>query len=160
MNTSVGPFSAALRKSIRLRSCGAISEVEMIGMPLAHVGGTPLPAGDDVGASGHGNAVVEAEVALLLAHTAPVGRVERRTHAQISNRGSSAFPLCRKMFYRTTRYREAERREKYKWHPIRGWCRRRHAPSSTNSIQAKSPRSICSTCWSSGSVRGVARCTL
>jgi len=53
----------------------AISQVEMIGILRPHLEGTPIPAGDEVGAGGHVNAIVEAEVALLLAHAAPVGRV-------------------------------------------------------------------------------------
>src|SRR6195952_4246101 len=44
----------------------------------------PVPAGDQFGAIGHVNAVVEAEIALLLAHAAPIRRIERRRHARIS----------------------------------------------------------------------------
>ena len=58
----------------------AIAEVQMAGMPRTHVGRTPLPAGNDVGAASHRDAIVEAEVAILLAHAAPVGRIKRRGH--------------------------------------------------------------------------------
>jgi hypothetical protein len=50
----------------------AISEIEMGGLVLAHLAGTLLPAGDHFDASGYRCAVVEAEVAFLLAHLAPV----------------------------------------------------------------------------------------
>src|ERR1700730_7242746 len=63
----------------------AITQVEMRGISPAHVRRKPVPASDDVGASGYRNAVVETEVPLLLAHLAPVQRVERRCHREISN---------------------------------------------------------------------------
>src|ERR1700682_3784061 len=59
----------------------AIFEVEMIGILRPHLRRTPFPARDHVAAAGHGDAVVEPEVAVWLAHRAPVGRVERCTHA-------------------------------------------------------------------------------
>src|SRR6266851_2406818 len=82
------PFFPRFEKVDTIALAPAISEVEMAGMPRAHLQGKPFPAGDDVGASGHGNAVVEAEVTLLLAHIAPVRRIGRRRHAQISNCGA------------------------------------------------------------------------
>jgi hypothetical protein len=57
-----------------------VSEVQMAGMPRTHVGRLLLPAGNDVGAASHRNAIVEAEIAILLAHAAPVRRVKRRRH--------------------------------------------------------------------------------
>src|SRR5229473_5228018 len=63
----------------------AVSEVEMIGVARPHFGGTPVPAGNHVGASSYGNAVVETAVAIFRGHGAPVGRIERRSHAQNSN---------------------------------------------------------------------------
>ena len=140
----------------------AISEVEMAGMPRAHFGGTPVPAGDDVGASGHRDAVVEAEVELLLAHGAPVRRIERRRHRKISKSGRQRmrFHFAGKCSTATTQSAATKRNDGRcdKW-PIRDWCGRPHAPSSINSIPAKSRRSICSTCWSSGSPRSTARST-
>jgi len=52
----------------------------MIGIPRPHLRRAPFPARDHIAASGHGDAVVETEVTVLLAHIAPVGRIERRTH--------------------------------------------------------------------------------
>jgi len=46
------------------------------------------------------NAVIEAEVALLLAHAAPVRRIWWRRHAG-NLQSRPVFPLCRKMFYST-----------------------------------------------------------
>src|SRR4030088_837754 len=135
----------------------AISEVEMIGIPATHLGRAPFPAGDDVGASSHGNAVVETAVTAFLAHAAPVRRVERRTHAQISYLGRSAFHFAGKCFTGLPAIEKRNDKEKHKWHLIRNWCGRRRAPSSINSIQAKSRRSTCLTCWSGGSPRSMAR---
>src|SRR4029079_19231383 len=102
------PFFSRFEKVDTVALARAISEVEMIRILRTHLGRTPLPAGDDVGASGYRYAVVEAEVTLFLAHLAPVRRIGGRRHAQISHCGhsASAFPLCRRIFYRTTRYRE------------------------------------------------------
>ena len=90
----------------------------MAGIPRAHLGRAPLPAGDDLGAALNRLAVVEAEVALLLAHGAPVRRVRWRRHAEISlSRWPRAFPLCRKMFYRTRsiRYQAEAKRGRHHW---------------------------------------------
>src|SRR5436190_2140430 len=62
----------------------SVSEIEMVRIASAQYCGTLLPAGNDVGASSHGKAIVEPEVKLLLAHCAPVRRVKRRGHAQFS----------------------------------------------------------------------------
>ena len=99
----------------------AIAEIEMIGIARAHLARTPIPAGDDVGASGHRHAVVEAEVAVLpgsccASPGASNGVVMLKISESRANFGP--FPLCRKMFYRTTaiRYRDSgTTRERYKW---------------------------------------------
>ena len=52
----------------------AVAQIDMIGQPLAHVGGALLPARGHLGAPRHRDAVVEAEIARLLAHGAPVQR--------------------------------------------------------------------------------------
>jgi hypothetical protein len=61
------------------------------------------PAGDDLAAARHRDAVVEAEVALLLAHAAPVRGAEWRIHCRIHlvvMAGTMpAIPLCGKMVY-------------------------------------------------------------
>src|SRR5258707_13701340 len=96
-------FFASLDEIDAIALARTVSEVEMVGISRTLLRRAPLPAGDDLGASGHCNAVVETFVTVFLAHPAPIGRVERRTHAQISGLGlSSVFPLCRKMFYTAT----------------------------------------------------------
>src|SRR3954449_13304480 len=80
---------------------GAVSHIEMVSVPRAHLGRTPLPCGNYFRAAGHRKAVVETEIALLLVHLAPVRRIERRGHAKSSIARCSAFLLCRKMIYRT-----------------------------------------------------------
>jgi hypothetical protein len=77
----------------------------MAGMPRTHVGRASLPAGNDIGAASHGNAIVKAEITILLAHAAPVGRVKRRGHAEspVATSNPNAFPLYEKMFYSTKR---------------------------------------------------------
>src|SRR3984893_17807739 len=107
-----GAVVARLEKVDPVALARAVAQVEMIAIARPHLGRALVPAGDDVGAAGDRFAIVEAAVAVLLAHAAPVQRVERRAHAQISDSGSpGGFPLCRKLFYRTTlsAIREAER---------------------------------------------------
>src|SRR4030081_3352820 len=125
---------ARFKKVDTIAFARTVSEVEMIGISFAHFSGAPLPAGNDVGAISDGHAVVEAAITLFLIHAAPVRRVERRSHAQISNRDAlSAFPLCRKMFYRTTQSAKGMRNYgRRKWHLIRSWYARRRALSSIN----------------------------
>src|SRR5450631_2755183 len=65
----------------------------MIGIPRPHLRRTPFPARDYVAASGHGDAVVETEVTVLLAHVAPVRRIERRrTHPKNLQLRRTALP--------------------------------------------------------------------
>src|SRR5580704_14416845 len=94
------PAVGGFKKVDAVAFARAISEVQMAGMPRTHVGRAPLPAGNDIGAASHRNAIVEAEITILLAHAAPVGRVKRRGHAKspVAERNPNAFPLCRKMF--------------------------------------------------------------
>ncbi len=61
----------------------AIAEIQMVGVALAQVGRTPLPARHDLAAAGHGLAIVETAVELGPAHFAPVRRVKRRRHAKL-----------------------------------------------------------------------------
>ena len=112
----------------------AVAQVEMSGMPLAQFRGALLPAGDHLGAAGNRDAVVEAEVAVLLAHAAPVRRVEWRRHPSISFQPVAGVSTLRKMFYSTItiRYHEAERTGECAWLIIRDWFGKRPAPSSTN----------------------------
>src|SRR5437016_5259544 len=77
------PLIATPARTFELAS--AIAEIEMIGIALAQVGRTPLPASDNVAASGHRNGIVEAEIAILLAHAAPVQRGEGCRHSELSN---------------------------------------------------------------------------
>src|ERR1700739_2772028 len=97
----------------------AVSEVEMLGMPRALSTRSPVPASDDVATPHHSRAVVETVVTILLAHAAPVRRIERRTHSQIS-KSFASFPLLREMFYRATQSAiEKPTKGRCKWHPIK-----------------------------------------
>ncbi|WP_229182283.1 hypothetical protein [Bradyrhizobium oropedii] len=58
----------------------AVCEVEMFGVLLPHHRGALFPAGGHLGAALDGHAVVQTEVALLLAHRAPVQRGKQRCH--------------------------------------------------------------------------------
>src|SRR5260370_23887602 len=154
------PFFTRFEKVDTIALARAVSEVEMAGMSRTQLQGKPFPAGDDVGASSHGNAVVEAEITLFLAHIAPVRRIGRRSHAQISNCGAkrrrvSTLPENVLQDYPPSRSGNVGR--KNKWHLIRDWCGRPRARSSTNSTPARSRRSICSTCWRAGLPRSTAR---
>jgi hypothetical protein len=60
-----------------------VSQVEMRGMFVPHGGGALLPARDKLGAARDGGAVVESEVALLLAHRSPVRLAEYRRHRNV-----------------------------------------------------------------------------
>src|SRR5438309_10867436 len=80
------PLVARFEKVDMVALAGAVPQIEMIGISLTRFGRKPVPAGDDVGTSGYGQAVVETEVPLFLAHLAPVQRVERRRHPKISSR--------------------------------------------------------------------------
>jgi hypothetical protein len=62
----------------------AISEVDMIGPGGTKFGRATLPAGNHVAASCHRRTVIEAAVEVLLVHAAPIGRVKRRHHVQVS----------------------------------------------------------------------------
>jgi hypothetical protein len=102
-----------------------ISEIEVAGMAHPHLGRAPVPAGDKLGTGRHMNAIVETEVAILLAHATPVRRIERCRHDQVSSRAAwlqRVLPLLRKMFYSTTQSVRSRRndREKSNW-PIRDW---------------------------------------
>ena len=78
------PLVARLEKVDAVALAPAVSQVEMLGISLAHLGRAGLPIGDNVSASEYGLAIVETAVAIVLAHAAPVQRVERRRHVQIS----------------------------------------------------------------------------
>ena len=75
----------------------------MIGIFRAHFGRSPIPPGDELGACGHMNAVIEAEVAIswLMPRQSGVSNGVVMLKSPLS-RASGAFPLCRKMFYSTT----------------------------------------------------------
>ena len=87
----------------------------MVGIALAHLGLNAAPSRRRSRRCPHRNAVIEAEVALFLAHVAPVRRSRTASSclkSPIPRTTSCAFPLCRKMFYRTTQSadQETERR--------------------------------------------------
>src|SRR3954447_19489237 len=134
----------------------SVSEIEMIRIASAQFRGTLLPAGNDVGASSHGKAIVEPEVKLLLAHCAPVRRLKRRGHAQFSYRAAlqRVSTLPENVLHD---YSNGKRQRRKKWRLIKRWSERPHAPSWTNSIQAKSRHLICSTCSKGVSPKSTAK---
>ena len=120
----------------------------MIGIARAHLGRTPLPCGDYFRAARHRKAVIETEIALLLAHLAPVRRIERRGHAKVLHCAAAArFHFAGKCSTGLELSAEQPQRgdvaSGWSWADASDGMRRR----STNSIRAKSRRSICSTCW-------------
>src|SRR6185437_2885917 len=138
-----------------------VAQVEMSRMPPAQFGGALLPTGDDPGAAGNRRAVVEAEVALVLAHAAPVRRIQWRRHPQISFFGLPRVATLHKnvLDHTQIRYHKRSQREKCAWPITRDWFGKRPVPLSINSGRAKSRRSTCSTCWNNGSPRSTARST-
>src|SRR5207248_7458987 len=70
------PIVARLEKVDPVALAPAVSQIEMLGISLAYLGRAPRPIGDDLSAAGHGLAVIETAIAILLAHAAPVQRVE------------------------------------------------------------------------------------
>ena len=87
---------ARLEKIDPVALARAIAEIEMVGMALAHLGRAPLPAGDDLGAAGHRHAVVEAEVALCLAHACASPARRTASSCQISVHRSVRFHFAGK----------------------------------------------------------------
>src|SRR5262249_23999646 len=89
-----------------------IAKLAIARVPLAQFARPLFPARDHLGAAGHRDAIVEAEVALLLAHLAPV-HVGKGRHYQALPAISLQFPLCRKMVYSTTQSIKKRHGENY-----------------------------------------------
>ena len=109
----------------------AVAELDMTGVALAHFERTLLPAGHRLHAALDRHAVVEAEVALLLAHRAPIQRREQCRHSKspIQPQPGRVSNLPENVLQHHDQ--ETQRTGETRW-LIRGWCERRRVPLSAS----------------------------